>query len=210
MKVLRGFVYVRASAKLTSGCRHRWTSCRASAWLRKCSIPRAPRCLTDEPTDDRWPPVDGSRLLCTQCDRSNGSPEDMEQSCVNKIIIERIFFANLVCGALDVHESAALCQRALQSQHHVAGQQWFEVSRLQSTQQFRRWSFPAIQRLAKLFVIASVRVVPDGLTHHINLKQHRQFVRVTFGIVDGVWVAPLTVPRCRQYSPTRTLCRRRH
>lgn len=81
---------------------------------------------------------------------------------------------HLVRGALDVDRTAAARQSALQPEEEIARFLRLAIAVGHSLDQLRRAVVTAVQRLTQLLVITLVRVVPDRLTHHVNLKQYEK------------------------------------
>lgn len=129
------------------------------------------QCLMDEPMVFQWQPTDDIHLLYKRCVQSNEWPEKQKKRMkLGKILIPFTGWTNFVSSTLDVHESSAFCQCALQANHNVTMHQRIEVWWLCSCQNFRWWSLTSIQCLTKFIVITSVGIIPNRLSHHVNLK----------------------------------------
>ena len=64
------------SLRLTLGCQRSWTSYPVSVWWGRCSTPKEPQCLTDEPAVCKWPTTDDIRHPWRRHVQSSELPEE--------------------------------------------------------------------------------------------------------------------------------------
>jgi hypothetical protein len=129
-----------------------------------------------------------------QVDHLEGKRREIEETAGNSI--DLLYF---VRGALDVDESTALGERALQTQHHVAVLKRIAVGCLRALGNLRSRCFAAIQRLTQLVMIAGVGVLPNLLTQQVDLKLKLTSI-VLFAFLD---FPPSRGPKYRRCFPRR-------
>lgn len=79
------------------------------------------------------------------------------------------YVKHLVRGAFDIDTATAACQRALQPQEEITIFHRPAVAVRHTVQQLRRWMVATVQGLPQLIMVTLMAVVPDWLTHDIDL-----------------------------------------